>query len=194
VGLRYQGQNQKRGQSRDTRDPHVRAKRASVRVERIREKAERGEAHGEERALVRIGAANTRVLTGQEDLSQWSEEELLRGQKKDRNGKYQGKPPLVVPKALHDELVKRKMSRAFELLRDNLVSAVEVLIELAQDEEVESGTRLKAATTIIERVMGKTPEKITLDMGEQPPWLGALMGAIVSVKNENVVDVDAEEE
>jgi hypothetical protein len=192
MGLRYTGNS--RGHATDTRDPHIRAKRASVKPSSIRRKAESGEARGDERALVRISESSTRVITGQEDLSQWSEEELIRGQKKDRNGKYQGKPPLVVPKALHDELVKRKMSRAFELLRDNLVSAVEVLIELAQDEEVESGTRLKAATTIIERVMGKTPEKVVLDMGEQPPWLGALMGAIVSVKNENVVDVDAEEE
>lgn len=70
---------------------------------------------------IRVGESTVAILNGEEDVSLWSDEELTRGQRKDKNGTWVGRPPTVVPKALHDELVRRKMSKAFELLRDNVV-------------------------------------------------------------------------
>ncbi len=136
---------------------------------------------------VRVGKTNQAILSGQTDLTTWTEEELLRGQRRNKNGGWNGRAPAVVPMAVHDELVRRKMSQAHELLRDNLVAATEVLIELATDEDVESATRLKAATTILDRVLGKAPETVNLELNK--PWQIALNAGIVSVRNTSVIDV-----
>ena len=126
---------------------------------------------------VYVGNTNRAILDGELDLSVWSEEELIRGQRRGRNGKWQGRKPKVVPMAVHDELVRRKMSRAYELLQDNVVAATEVLVSLATDEAVEDATRLKAATLILDRVLGKEPMHITVDV--EPAWAVALRNATV---------------
>ncbi len=128
-------------------------------------------------------------MNGEEDVSLWSDEELTRGQRKDKNGTWVGRPPTVVPKALHDELVRRKMSKAFELLRDNVVAATEVLIQLATDPSVDANVRLKAATTIMDRVLGKASERVELTAPEIPPWLQTIRGGIVRTR---AVAIEAE--
>lgn len=133
------------------------------------------------RAKVRMSPSSSAVLAGEDDLSTWSEEELIRGQKKSSTGKWVGTKPSVVPRKLHDELVKRKMTKAYELLRDNLVVAVEVLVEIAKDPEASHSDRLKASTLIIERVLGKPTETVNLSMKtfEEAPWQKAIRLSIV---------------
>ncbi len=97
---------------------------------------------------IQVGKANAAILDGTADLSLWDEEELLRGQRKSRNGKFQGSPPKMVPKKIHDELVKRKLSRAYELLNESIVDAVLVLREVVTDDEADYSDRIKAATLI----------------------------------------------
>lgn len=117
---------------------------------------------------IQIGKRNAALLAGLTDLSDWSDEELQRGQKKSRRGTWEGRPPKIVPKALHDELVRRTMSKAGELLRDNLVGATEVLISLATGEDVDDAVRLKASAMIMDRVLGKTPERVDLNVRKTP--------------------------
>lgn len=123
-------------------------------------------------ARVGVGKTNLAILSGELDLSTWSEEELLRAQRKSKRGTWEGRPPKLVPKAIHDELVRRKMSQAHDLLRDNLIAAVGVLVEIAKDGEAQDSDRIKAAQLIIERVMGKTPERVQLEVA--PPWALAI--------------------
>ena len=139
------------------------------------------------RNKVRVGKTNSAILSGQADLSSWTEEELLRGQKRSKTGTWTGRPPLVVPTKLHDELVRRKMSVAHDLLRDNLVAATNVLIELATDEAVESGVRLKAASIIMDRVLGKAPDRVSIETTK--PWEIALAAGVVSLGQRDVIDV-----
>lgn len=123
----------------------------------------------------------------------WDDEELVRGMRKDKTGIFRGRPPVLVPKALHDEMVRRQMSRAMELLQDNLCAAVEVLVSIATRPTAEDKDRIVAAKLIIDRVLGKTPERVQLNLGDPPPWLKALTGGIVSVENEgDVIDVEEE--
>lgn len=121
---------------------------------------------------IQIGKANMAILNGTEDLSLWDEEELLRGQRKSRNGKFHGRPPTVVPKAVHDELVRRQMEQAVIEMRESLVPAVKLLRQVVEDEEADYGYRIRAAQLIIERLMGKTPERVQLSVA--PPWAVAL--------------------
>lgn len=165
----------------------INAKRAGSRVSNIKAKAARGEASGEERAFMRMGKSNTRILTGQEDLSEWDDEELRRGRKKDRNGGWRGIDPVIIPKALHDELVRRTLSKANTLLRDNLHAAVQALTSIVEDEDVEPKDRLRAAGMIMDRVMGKDPIPVKLD-SETPPWQVAIQAGIVSITNSMTSD------
>lgn len=168
----------------DQRSPgakRIQAKRATTTVKAIRRKQAEGTATGNERASVRVGKSSTKILTGAEDLSEWDDEELIRGMRRDRNGGWRGKKPLVVPKAIHDELVKRTLSRAQHELAGSLEKAVEVLVALVVNENVEPRDRLRAISMVMDRVMGKEP--IKMESSGDAPWLVALQGAIVNVED-----------
>lgn len=123
-----------------------------------------------------------------------SEEELMRGQRRSKTGKFQGRPPKVVPMAVHNELVRRKMSQAHDLMRDNVVKATEVLVEIAQDKEVDPAVRLRAVAMIHDRVLGKAPDKVQMEAAiTMQPWELAIEGAIVSISQAEVIDVDGED-
>lgn len=170
----------------------VRARKKASTPKAIREKAERGETNGNERALMRIGKTNTKIITGQEDLSLWSDEELRRGQRKDKHGQWKGRPPKIVPKAIHDELVRRTMEKAVGLMNDNLTEAVQCLIDIVKGSDVEDKDRIKAASMIIDRVMGRTPEKVELSATVKP-WQQAVQGGIVRAPLD-VIDVEEVDE
>ena len=142
----------------------LQAKRRGSRISNIKERVEAGEDMSDKRALVRIGKMNTKILTGQEDLSVWSDEELRRGQRKDKNGRWQGRAPLVIPKAIHDELVRRTLDKANELLRDNLVLGVEALVDIIRGQDTEDKDRLKAIDMLMVRVMGTAPVRLDADI------------------------------
>lgn len=146
------------------------------------------------RQAVYVGRTNQAILRGELDLSTWSEEELMRGQRRDKNGRWVGRPPKVIPKAVHDELVRRKMSKAHDLMRDNVVKATEVLVEIAQDREVDPAVRLRAVAMIHDRVLGKAPDKVQVEAAiSVQPWEQAIVGAIVSISRRDVIDVEGED-
>ncbi len=114
------------------------------------------------RKMIHVGKSGSAVLTGADDLSQWDEEELVRGQRKSRRGTWEGRPPKIVPKALHDELIKRKLTKAYDLLNESIYDAVAILIDIAKDERTDASVRLKAVKEILDRTIGKQP--ITLQI------------------------------
>lgn len=179
----------------------IRARKKATTPAGVKRKVERGEAHGNERAYVRVGKMNTKIMTGQEDLSVWSDEELKRGQRKDKNGRWQGRPPSIVPKAIHDEMVRRTMEKAATMMNDNLEAAVACLVDIVKGADVEDKDRIKAASMIIDRVMGRTPEKVELT-AQVKPWQTAVQGGIVRVPRsalpaadeEDIIDVDEVED
>lgn len=137
------------------------------------------------RALVSLGHTNTAIVNGDEDLSLWSDEELLRGQRRARNGKWMGRPPKVVPMAVHHEMNRRRMSRAREVLDESLEAAVSLFAEVVNDTEAPTDLRLKAAKEIMDRVMGKAPDKVSIRL-EPEPW--ELAVADVEFITDEVID------
>lgn len=119
------------------------------------------------REVIQVGKRNSAILRGEEDLTIWSEEELIRGQRKSASGKWQGTRPKVVPTVLHDELVKRKMTKAYELLSESVLDAVQVLVDVAKDKEADPSVRIKAATEILNRTVGKPKESVLLQLEPQ---------------------------
>lgn len=125
-----------------------------------------------------------------DDLSDWDDEELREGRRKDKHGGWIGRAPTIVPKALHDELVRRTLLNANELMRDNLEDAVRELVHIATSEACEAKDRLRAISMILDRVMGKAADKV--EISGTVPWLMALQGGIVSLQD-NVAEEDDED-
>lgn len=173
----------------------IHAKRNQVSAKRLRQRAAAGEDIDGSRAIVRIGQMNTRILTGQEDLSTWEDEELKRGQRRDKNGRFQGKPPLVVPKALHDELIRRTMSRSHMILVEAVEDAATAVVEIMNgfytegEDDPKAKDRLKAAEMIMNRVLGKEPIKV--EIAAFKAKYEEAFEAMIVPDDDTVIDVDS---
>lgn len=129
---------------------------------------------------VRLGKTNAAIMAGDIDLTKWSDEELQRGRPNSVDGSWRGRAPAWVPKAIFDEMVKRQLSKANELLLQNTYEAVQVLVDLAKNPKVDPGTRLKAVSMILDRTMGKAPERIDLRTNADAlPWQEAIVAAVI---------------
>lgn len=127
---------------------------------------------------VSIGKTNMAILSGEEDLSIWSEEELIRGQKKGKNGRWTGRKPKVVPAVIHNELTRRRMGEAYDVMRDDLVGAVQLLGVVVRDPDASNRDRLKAAELIMDRVLGKATERVEVKLSPEP-WEQLVVDGIV---------------
>jgi len=139
------------------------------------------------RRKVELSVRQSEALDG--DLSGWSDEELRRGFRRDRNGGWSGRPPKVVPKRLHDELVKRVTDQAGRELRDNLVGAVRLYARVFQDNEAPLATRLAAADRIVDRVLGKAPVTVAASVTVQP-WMEILDKIVMKDGADDIEDAE----
>jgi hypothetical protein len=89
-----------------------------------------------------------------EDLD-W--EELTRGQIRNASGNFRGGQPKVLPKAFHDELLRRAKEHGQEFFTRNVDVALNSLVNLAQYGE--DRERLGASIYITDRVMGLMTQK-----------------------------------
>jgi hypothetical protein len=150
-------------------------------------------ADGRGQALVsRTTAA---IINGEIDLSVWDDEELLRGQRRNKNGTWTGRPPVLVPAALHRELTNRRFQKAYAMLAYSLVDAVKFLRAIVVDEEAADPDRIKAAEIICDRVLGKPRESVLLDVqGDAEPWRQLLIKSIVSLPAGSESDENPEDD
>jgi hypothetical protein len=168
----------------------IKAKRATVTPKRLRQRMEAGEDITGQRAIVRMGTMNTRILTGQEDLSTWEDEELKRGCRRNKNGIFQGISPTIVPKVLHDELVRRTLARSEELMRENLYDAIQALVDIIKGADTEDKDRIKAIEIIMNRVMGKEPMKVEV-AAMKSRFEEAFEAMLVPEEDDQVIDADS---
>jgi hypothetical protein len=178
----------------------IQAKRAAVTPKRLRKRAEAGEDITGKRAIVRMGTLNTRILTGQENLDDWDDEELKHGQRKDKNGRFQGSSPVIVPKQLHNELVRRTLSKIEELMRESAYEAAQALVEIMQGaytedkDDPKAKDRIKAAEIILNRVLGKEPIRLEVQ-AIKSKYEEAFEAMIVpDDEYDDAIDVDSWEE
>jgi len=109
------------------------------------------------------------LLNGQIDVEELDDDELVRGYMRSRDGSFKGRLPRVVPKAIHDRMIRELFARADDMLRSSLLDAVTVMSEVAADKNATPGERLKAAQWIYERVRGKVPTDVHIT-GEMKPY------------------------
>jgi len=130
------------------------------------------------RGVIRIGATTADLIDHPETIRDWDDEELHRGRKRDKNGKFTGRDPLVVPTDCYREMMRRQLRKAQMLLGEHLEEAVTALTDIIKHSRAEDKDKIKAAQLLIDRVMGKNPETIEVNL-KQPMFLGIINGGIV---------------
>lgn len=112
---------------------------------------------------LRVTGRYALLLNGIISVEDLDDEEVARGQLKASDGTFRGRPPKTVPQELVQAMRREWLSRAEARLREALMErGIGTLTELAGNDQVDPAVRLRAATTIIERMMGKVPDKVVL--------------------------------
>lgn len=111
------------------------------------------------------------------DADDLDDEELVKGMARRPDGSLQpGSAQRMIPRELYDKLVSRMFERANEKLRQATLSAVDVMVEIMEGDAFEATDRKDAAKFVIERMMGKAPQTIDLQVGIQKPYEQILSG------------------
>lgn len=127
---------------------------------------------------LRVAGRYAQLLRGELKVEDLDDEELARGRLRDKNGGWSGRPPRAVPQEMVQAMRREWLGRAEEKLRAALHEhGIGTLVELASNTQVDSAVRLRAAQLILERTMGKVPDKVTV-AAEDP--VQTLFNAILS--------------
>ena len=142
----------------------------------------------------RAGSRMDLLMRGELSVDDLTEEELLTGILDDKNGERSGRPSNLIPRELHQAVVRRVIEIGEQRVRSSFLEATEniIAIGLGDPEKVEtkeydngrlvgSESRsydpvvLKAATWLHERVAGKTPDVVAATV-EVKPWEEDMQG------------------
>lgn len=109
-----------------------------------------------------------KLLSGVIKVEDLDDEELARGMCRDANGSFTGSPPRMVPKDMHDRMVRELFQRADQTLREGLLDAAGSIVEIARGSAYEPADRIKAATWLWERLRGKVADVVVHT--QDKPW------------------------
>ena len=110
---------------------------------------------------IRLRGRYAQLLNGTLSVEDLDDDELAQGRLKSIDGSFRGRPPRVVPADLVQAMRREWLSRAEAKLRDALMEkGIGTLVSLAENEDIDPAVRLRAADKIIERTMGKVPDRV----------------------------------
>jgi hypothetical protein len=132
---------------------------------------------------VRISDRMQRFLDGEilvEDLT-W--EELTKGRLMSDAGDFRGRPTDVIPRKFYDA-AQQELMRRWELkLSEELEPALATLKEIINNKKAPADARYKSAVYLIERKVGKVPEKNEVKV-QVAPWEAAVEGILLDTEGE----------
>jgi hypothetical protein len=100
------------------------------------------------------------LVVGKITVKDLDDEELVRLRFRDRHGGFSGRPPALIPTAVAEAMRKELLKRGQHRLEGSLIAALDRMHSILDDEDAEPRDKIAAAKFIIERVLGKAPEKI----------------------------------
>lgn len=110
---------------------------------------------------VRVRGRLAALIEGHITVEDLDDEEVARGQLRAADGTFRGARAVVIPAVLVQAMRREWLSRAETMLRSALMEkGIGTLTKLAGDESIDPAVRLRAADKLIERTMGKVPDKI----------------------------------
>lgn len=124
------------------------------------------------------------TLTMQEFVETLSPEELVRGQLKDYEGKFRGRPPKWIPAEFYQACIRQLLKQGDAMWREAFFESIKTFTQIAQDTRLDPKDRLKAAQYVIERVAGKTPDKVEVSVVQ--PWEQIIGGIVAEAEDEAI--------
>lgn len=146
-------------------------------------------------AIVHVSPRTAAVAFDGASLDDWTDEELLRGRRKNKNGNFTGRPPRFVPIEFHRELTRRRMQRATAILAYSLVDAATMLRSVVNDDEALASDRIRAAEIMFDRILGRPRESVALAVtssGEEPLWQRVIANAVVGSEEQAAQVIEGE--
>jgi hypothetical protein len=130
------------------------------------------------------------IAEGILDLGDWDVEELVRGYRRNRDGRF-GKPPKYIPREIQQAAFRALINRGDRRLKSAYYKALEELVELAHNASSEK-VKLDAIKEIENRVVGKVPDKVMVSRDE--PWEDILADSLVPISESIPLEMDVDED
>lgn len=122
----------------------------------------------------------TEVKRGDYTWHQFAEsltaEELARGQLRDENGGFKGRPPTLVPREFHLACFRELKRRFDEEFQGGVLAIAKEYVALAQNEAIPVKDRAKMMQYAMERVFGSIPKEVLVKQEE--PWEAVVVGVV----------------
>lgn len=124
------------------------------------------------------------------DIEDWDREELIRGYRRNRRGRF-GPPPKYIPREVQQECWKRLIKIGEKEMQTAYLDVILGLIDQARgytfdpetgervDIAVSDKVSLDAKKTIMERLVGKVPDHLLV--GQEAPWQDMLADSLEPV-------------
>jgi hypothetical protein len=134
-----------------------------------------------------------RLLAGELSVEDLDDEELYRGQCRDRRGGFSGGTRDMVPRAMIVEWQRRVRTGALNRLDGNLLVMTDALVSIITNPDTGTADRLAAIKYGMDRVLGKAPDRVELAVS-QKPWEGLIApgGIFRQIADEPPAPVPAE--
>jgi hypothetical protein len=100
------------------------------------------------------------LIDGDISVDDLDDEEVMAGRVKDKNGKFTGRPRDLLPRKISDEMRRRWHALVQEQLNDQTELAILTLQDIMASRMAAAPARVRAAEIILERNLGKVPDKI----------------------------------
>lgn len=124
-------------------------------------------------------------------LEDLDDEELMKGRVRDADGKFRRGDSRKIPKAFHEELMRRIIERGVGKMRSNYMAAVDVIVDdVIGDDTTDIRLRYEAAKYVIERLSGKTPDRVAVAL-DMKPWETVMSKIIKEIPPPEII-TDAE--
>jgi hypothetical protein len=120
------------------------------------------------------------VAEGILNLDDWDDEELIRGYRRTRSGRF-GQPPKFIPKEIQQEIFRRIAGRGDSKMRAAYLESIDGLVDLAHNSTSDK-VRLDAIRELMNRVVGKVPDRVHI--AQEQPYEQFLGDAIVPIGDE----------
>lgn len=143
------------------------------------------------RAYVRVSGKVAGLIAGDDTLTSWDDEELLRGQAKSKRGKFEGRPPTMVPREVYAEWARRQMEQGFQDMLGDLREVVKAVRYIATDQSQDASVRLRAAEMVLDRIYGKPKQAVDIGVAEREKYQQVLDD--VTIQRDLAADTDDSE-
>lgn len=117
-------------------------------------------------------------------IDEWDLDELARGRPRNASGDFRGRPPMAMPRAVHERIVERFKILVRDQMNVSATMALGVVSNLIGNEEfddkgkpiVPASVKLDAAKWLIEHVIGKPVQPTQTDVSVK---LQGILGAVM---------------